>query len=345
MVVVVFDLRQIPPVVVRGFRGDVAAKSIKKSKVWPDIKLLHLQRNMRVERLIANETDQSRIDRLREHARWLLSIGDGNVSASVQVGTRQLIEIPEQMVCNSPEDLNKTVFPDFEERHTDQTYISERSILVCLNELAMERNNEMVERLPGEKFECFSIDYCMEEEDKGRYDTDTLNQTNSSGLPPHSLVLKKNACLILVRSLDPKKGFCNGTRCFLKAKTRNLLVVTPLSGGDDILVPRVPMECTESKLGIPFMRRQFPILLAYYLTLNRSQGQTLDTVGIELPQSVFCHGHVYVGSSRTGDPDKLHFYADQTEYEDIKGELEEGKTYIRNEVWPELLTVQHQPNV
>ena len=142
----------------------------------------------------------------------------------------------------------------------------------------------------------------------------------------------------LVRSLDPKKGFCNGTRCFLKSKTRNLLVVTPLSGGDDILVPRVPMECTESKLGIPFIRRQFPILLAYYLTLNRSQGQTLDTVGIELPESVFSHGHVYVGAARTGDPDKLHFYADQTEYEDIAAELEEGKTYVRNVVWPEMLT-------
>ena len=98
------------------------------------------------------------------------------------------------------------------------------------------------------------------------------------------------------------------------------------------------MECTESKLGIPFVRRQFPILLAYYLTLNRSQGQTLDTVGIELPQSVFSHGHVYVGAARTGDPDKLHFYADQTEYEDIAAELEEGKTYVRNEVWPEMLT-------
>ena len=293
---------------------------------------------MRVERLIDSETDQSRIDRLHEHARWLLSIGDGNVSRSVQVGTRQLIEIPEQMVCNSPEDLNETVFHDFEERHRDPTYVCERSILVCLNELAMERNNEMVDRIPGEKFECFSIDYCMEEEDKGRYDTDTLNQTNASGLPPHLLVLKKYACLILVRSLDPKKGFCNGTRCFLKSTTRNLLVVTPLSGGDDILVPRVPMECTESKLGIPFIRRQFPILLAYYLTLNRSQGQTLDTVGIELPESVFSHGHVYVGAARTGDPDKLHFYADQTVHEDIAGELEEGKTYVRNEVWPEMLT-------
>ena len=97
------------------------------------------------------------------------------------------------------------------------------------------------------------------------------------------------------------------------------------------------MECTESKLGIPFVRRQFPILLLYYLTLNRAQGQTLDTVGLELPQSVFSHGHVYVGSTRTGDPDKLHFYASQEDFEDIKDKLEEGKTYVRNEVWPEML--------
>ena len=78
----------------RGFRGDVASKSTKKSKVWPQVKLRHLKRNMRVERLIDDETDQSRIDRIHEHARWMLSIGDGNVSHSVQVGTRQLIEIP-----------------------------------------------------------------------------------------------------------------------------------------------------------------------------------------------------------------------------------------------------------
>ena len=64
---------------------------------------------MRVERLIKDETDPVRVNQLKNHARWLLSIGDGDVSPSVQVGTQQLIEIPEQMVCNSPEDLNATV--------------------------------------------------------------------------------------------------------------------------------------------------------------------------------------------------------------------------------------------
>ena len=49
LVIVVFDFCQIPPVVVKGFRPDVALKSIKNSKVWAHLKLLHLKRNMRVE--------------------------------------------------------------------------------------------------------------------------------------------------------------------------------------------------------------------------------------------------------------------------------------------------------
>eukprot|EP00985_Skeletonema_marinoi_P033783 scaffold42176_cov854-Skeletonema_marinoi.AAC.1 len=75
------------------------------------------------------------------------------------------------------------------------------------------------------------------------------------------------------------------------------------------------MQCNDSKLGIPFVRRQYPILLAYYLTINRSQGQTLDVVGVEPPTSVFMHGHVYVGYGRTGDPKGLHIYANQDKFD------------------------------
>ena len=101
----------------------------------------------------------------------------------------------------------------------------------------------------------------------------------------------------------PKKGFCNGKRCLVKGISNNLLILTPLdSNGPDILVPRLPMECTDSKLGIPFIRRQYPILLAYYLTINRSQGQTLDVVGVELPTSVFMHGQIYVSLAALAIP-------------------------------------------
>jgi hypothetical protein len=100
----------------------------------------------------------------------------------------------------------------------------------------------MIDMLPGDEFESVSIDFCMNNEDNRFYDSDTLNQ---------------QACVILIRSLMPKKGFCNGKRCLVKEISNNLLILTPLdSNGSDILVPRLPMECTDSKLGIPFIRRQ-----------------------------------------------------------------------------------------
>ena len=43
----------------------------------------------------------------------------------------------------------------------------------------------------------------------------------------------------------------------------------------------------------------------YGITLNKSQGQTLDRVGIDLRDDSFSHGHTYVGFGRVRDRDSV----------------------------------------
>ena len=50
---------------------------------------------------------------------------------------------------------------------------------------------------------------------------------------------------------------------------------------------------------LSFYRKQFPVRLAFSMTINKSQGQTFDRVGLKLDEKhVFTHGQFYVAISR-----------------------------------------------
>ena len=66
------------------------------------------------------------------------------------------------------------------------------------------------------------------------------------------------------------------------------------------------------------------------MTINKSQGQTLDRVGIYLDSPVFSHGQLYVGCSRVRKSNTLFFQITNSNYQ---GEMTiNGVTaiYVRN---------------
>ena len=85
--------------------------------------------------------------------------------------------------------------------------------------------------------------------------------------------------------------------------TDNLIEAQKVIGGEHskILIPRIPMISESSSFPVPFKRTQFPVLGAYYLTINRAQGQTLIQGGMFLDRSVLSRGQLYVGFGRCGD--------------------------------------------
>lgn len=76
------------------------------------------------------------------------------------------------------------------------------------------------------------------------------------------------------------------------------LLNVPVGNNEDFIFPAVLLSTNEED-DLPFTLRriQFPIRLAFLVTINKSQGQTFDRVGIFLPSPVFTHGQLYVAFS------------------------------------------------
>lgn len=56
------------------------------------------------------------------------------------------------------------------------------------------------------------------------------------------------------------------------------------------IVSHIPLTSVEGKLPFVLIRRQFLVRLCFAMTINKSQGQSLNTVGLDLRLPVFCHG-------------------------------------------------------
>ena len=108
---------------------------------------------------------------------------------------------------------------------------------------------------------------------------------------------------MLLRNLDPSKGLCNGTRMILNRIQPRVLDCTVISGdqrfaGNRVLIPRISLTPSNDSLPVPLRRRQFPVRLAFSMTINKSQGQSVKHVGLNLQTAVFSHGQLYVALSR-----------------------------------------------
>uniref|UniRef100_A0A1I8BSW6 ATP-dependent DNA helicase n=1 Tax=Meloidogyne hapla TaxID=6305 RepID=A0A1I8BSW6_MELHA len=176
------------------------------------------------------------------------------------------------------------------------------AILAPKNIDVSEINNRVLGMLPGKEILYTSIDHA-EDENRQRvneYLDEYLNALRPNGFSVHELRLKKHAIVMLIRNLNIEKGLCNGTRMRVEEMNANLIVCRILTGdkaGQTAYIPRITLCCSEE---YPFdlHRHQFPLVLAFAMTINKAQGQTLERVGIDLRKEVFGHGQLYVALSR-----------------------------------------------
>lgn len=311
LIVLSGDFRQILPVVRRGTRANETNACLKSSFLWKHVETLSLTTNMRV-RLRGSREDDF------HYADLLLKIGNATHPKPSDDGT---IPIPPELCreAENPNDLLEAVFPNLSDHRHNSEWLCERAILAPHNETVCKINNEILEKFPGESVTLKSIDTTLSPDEAVLYPTEFLNSLEISGTPSHILNLKVHAPVMILRNLDPPK-LCNGTKCIVRRITPNCVEVSIASGPDRgtiAFIPRIPLIPSDSMLPFRFRRLQFPLKLSFSITINKSQGQTLNFVGLYLERPCFTHGQFYVAVSRVGKRDSLIIYSDNNSTKNI----------------------------
>lgn len=318
------DFRQILPVIPRATRGDIVSACITTSRLWDVCKTFQLNVNMR----LIKGNNATEVQRLKRFAQWVLDVGDGklmNPNLGSGEESEYDIEIPSEF-CNHDlrnsesvvEHMISTIYPDFVENLNNPKYWSERAILTPVNQTVSHLNSLIVDKIPGDSFSYFSVDTADDfggtESDLNRaFPPEYLNSISIPGLPSHELKLKVGVVVMLMRNLNQTLGLCNGTRMMVTKCLKNCVECEVICGtytGTRHFIPRMELCPSDTRLPFKLIRKQMPLQICYAMTINKSQGQSLEMVGLFLPKPVFTHGQLYVAVSRVTSPDGLKIFID-----------------------------------
>jgi hypothetical protein len=288
------DWRQLLPVVKRS-NGE--HHTIQACKWWRDVIMLRLHHNWRC-----------------QQPEWLQLLDD------VGMGRRDTVEVAAEAVRTNLDDVIAHVWADAATCTTAQ-----KAIITLTLEDAATVNENIIRSLPGESIVAACADTYMDCKEPDLYTEEFVRSLNISGVPPGVLHLKVGARYIIMRNIDHVQGIVNGAQILCTGLTSrhfigwaliygsvanmsqqsltSLLAGTLLYGahaGSRVVLPRMTfiISPAQSHLPFPVLRRQFALIPGYCYTVHRSQGTSLDLLGIYFNGEPFCHGLLFTALSR-----------------------------------------------
>lgn len=162
------------------------------------------------------------------------------------------------------------------------------------------------------------------------FDKNTLKNFNDYCKAPEELNLKLDSKVMLIKNIDIDAGLVNGS-CGTIVELKDDAIVVAFETGRQVKIEKT--DFIYQKDARPKIKRvQYPLRLAYGITIHKSQGMTFDNLVVNFNR-VFSDGQGYVALSRTRSLEGLvlNDYAPgkvsaNPEVVDFYEKLEQGKT-------------------
>ncbi|XP_076038168.1 uncharacterized protein LOC143023519 [Oratosquilla oratoria] len=321
------DFRQILPVVKGGGSNQEISATIRNTYFWEELRKYALTENLRLRG--PDEHGHNKI-----FAEFLLQSGHAASGP---------FAIPENfgVVYYDQKEFINSVYQDLIDHVGDHRYFSSRVIISPLNVDVTEINKVIQNMLPGTTTttKVYLSEDKLESDDDVDYQISTLNEINPASLPVHCLELKIGSVVMVIRNISPPR-ICNGTRVIVDNLKKNIIVGRILGGiydGEQITIVRIKLVSSDSPVN--FSRFQFPVKLSFAMTINKSQGQTIQKCGLYLyGTKCFSHGQLYVACSRVTSWDALSIYLKPLK----KDEIPTLENVLYPEVFNELETMKEE---
>lgn len=150
-------------------------------------------------------------------------------------------------------------------------------------------NLQELDKLPGPIYSCRA------QEELIHFNND--KSTAWKPLAPSNLQLKIGAQVVLLRNLDASRGLVNGSRGVVVGFSNGHAPSVRFACGETRTLERAVWELRDNANRVLARSQQYPLDLAWALTIHKSQGMSLDCVHVDL-SGCFAPGMAYVALSR-----------------------------------------------
>lgn len=232
------DFRQTLPVKRKKSHQDVMASTLPNSYLWPYFTVYKLSFNMRLSTASASDSVASSPD---QFAGWLLDIGNGLLGTPdlAHPESTFFIRIPDRyLVMDDQRGLQQLI--DFVYSSGVLTNPTPESLrnraIVCPKNTTTDEINRIVLDMAYGQIRTYSSNDSITPHTSQMsdlellYPQEYLNQLTFPGLPLHSLQLKKNVPVVLLRNMNQKNGLCNGTRLIVTELLPTVIEATIITG-------------------------------------------------------------------------------------------------------------------